>query len=135
MLTVLRVTGPLLLLWMGVRSVVGGSMTLGTMLALNALAASCLAPISQMVSNGRQLHLVGAQLGRVMEVFGTAPEDDSAMLNAAPQLKGRIDLRNVSFRHAPGAREVLRDVSLSVEPGQKLAIVGATGSGKSTLVR
>src|ERR687894_427902 len=52
-----------------------------------------------------------------------------------PPLSGRIELRGVGFRYDPAAPWVLRDLSLTIEPGQKVALVGATGSGKSTLGR
>jgi ABC-type bacteriocin/lantibiotic exporter with double-glycine peptidase domain len=52
---------------------------------------------------------------------------------SAPQLTGHIEVRNASFRYHPHAPWAIRDVSFSIEPGQKIAIVGRTGSGKSTL--
>ena len=50
-------------------------------------------------------------------------------------LKGAIEVRNVSFRYSPHAPDVVRDISLRVEPGQMVALVGPTGSGKSSLAR
>jgi ABC-type bacteriocin/lantibiotic exporter with double-glycine peptidase domain len=129
----LRTAAPILLLWVGAYRVLGGSMTLGTMLALNGLAVSFLAPIASLVSTSQQLLFVGAYLARITDVMDTAPEQESERTLLAPQLSGRIELEHVNFRYGPNMPLVVKDVSLTVEPGQKIALVGRTGSGKSTL--
>ncbi len=108
-------------------------MSLGAMLALNALGVACLMPLASLVENGQRLQLVRAHLDRITDVVEAEPEQDQLAVRAAPALTGRIELRNVSFRYAPDAPDVIRDVSATIEPGQKVAIVGQTGSGKTTL--
>ncbi len=134
-MTALRSLAPLVLLWIGAREVLRGSMSLGTMLALNTLALAFLSPLASLVSSGRVLQLVRAHLDRIADVVETEPEQDPQTVQNAPPLTGRIALRNVSFRYAPDAPAVLRDISVTIEPGQKVALVGRTGSGKSTLAK
>jgi ABC-type bacteriocin/lantibiotic exporter with double-glycine peptidase domain len=131
--TTLRTASPLILLWIGARTVLSGSMSLGTMLALSALAAAFLAPLASLIGTGRQLQLVGAHLERVFDVMRAEPEQVSGNLQAPVEVSGRIELRNVSFRYSAEASQVLRSISVTIEPGQRIAIVGATGSGKTTL--
>jgi ABC-type bacteriocin/lantibiotic exporter with double-glycine peptidase domain len=134
-MTALRTFSPLALLWAGGLWVLDGTLSLGTMLALNALAMAFLAPLASLVSNGQRLQLVGAHLDRLADVLEAVPEQNPQMVQPAPQLSGRIELNHVSFRYDPNAPLVLRDISLAVEPGQTVALVGRTGSGKSTLAK
>lgn len=134
-ITTLQTLSPLVLLWVGAVHVLDGTMSLGTMLALNALAAAFLKPLASLISNGQRLQLVGAQLERLVDVLEAEPEQDRGLAQPAPRLTGDIELRNVSFRYDPNAPLVLRDISFTVEPGQKIALVGRSGSGKSTLAK
>jgi ABC-type bacteriocin/lantibiotic exporter with double-glycine peptidase domain len=129
----LRVFSPLVLLWFGALRVLDGTMSLGTMLAINALAAAFLMPLSSLVSNGQRLQIVGAHLDRIRDVLEAEPEQDTSALEKTLQLGGRIELKHVSFSYDTGAPLVLNNISLMIEPGQKIALVGRTGSGKSTL--
>ena len=129
----LRLFSPLILIWYGAHQVLDGSMTLGTMLALNTLAAAFLSPLSSLVSNGQRLQLVGSHLDRVADVLEAEPEQSNTPDLEMPSLSGRIELKNVSFRYDLNAPEVLTNISLRIESGKKVAIVGRTGSGKSTL--
>jgi ABC-type bacteriocin/lantibiotic exporter with double-glycine peptidase domain len=129
----LRTFTPLLLLWVGALEVLAGTLSLGTMLALVALATATLAPLGSLVSAGQQWQLVGAHLDRVADVVQAEPEQPPHEVRPAPPLTGRIELRGVSFRYDPHAPPVVRDVSVTIEPGQKVALVGRTGSGKTTL--
>lgn len=132
-LTTLRVCAPLLLLWVGAWQVLAGDLTLGTMLALNALAIAFLTPLASLVASGQRLQLVGAHWERLTDVIEAAPEQDVQTVQAAPKASGAITLENVSFRYNPQAPWVLRGLNLTIKPGQKVALVGRTASGKSTL--
>jgi ABC-type bacteriocin/lantibiotic exporter with double-glycine peptidase domain len=134
-LTALNTLSPLLLLWIGAYYVLNDAMTLGTMLALNALAASFLAPLASLVASGQQFQLVSAHLDRIADVVEAVPEQDLQATKPAPPLSGRIELKNVNFRYDPNGPLTLHDISVTIEPGQKVALVGRTGSGKSTLAK
>lgn len=129
----LRILSPILLLWVGAYRVINGTMTLGTMLALNALASAFLMPLSSLVSNAQRLQLVGSHLDRIADVLEAEPEQDFQAVLGAPPLSGKIELKAVNFRYDPNAPLVLKDISVSIGPGQKVAVVGRTGSGKSSL--
>ncbi|MBO3462199.1 peptidase domain-containing ABC transporter [Aetokthonos hydrillicola Thurmond2011] len=131
----LRTFSPLFLLWIGALRVLDGTMGLGTMLALNAIATSFLLPLTTLVSNAQRLQLVGAHLERLTDVLTTDPEQELLSVQTAPLLTGRIELNQVSFRYDPNAPPVLHNISLTIEPGQKIALVGKSGSGKSTLAK
>ncbi|HEU4510378.1 MAG TPA: peptidase domain-containing ABC transporter, partial [Pyrinomonadaceae bacterium] len=133
--TGLRILSPMLLLWIGAYKVLNGSMSLGTMLALNALAASVMGPLASLIANGQRLQLVGSHLERIADVLQAEPEQDPQTVSRAPRQTGAIELQNVSFRYNPKAPLVLKNISIKIEPGQKVALVGRTGSGKSTLAR
>ncbi len=132
-MTALRTMSPLILLWMGAWRVLDGAFSLGTMLGLNALAAAFLAPLSSLMTSGQQLQLVSAHLERIADVVEAEPEQDTRTVQPAPALTGRIEFKHVSFKYSPNAPWVLRNISFTIEPGQKVAVVGPTGSGKTTL--
>ncbi|HKP72499.1 MAG TPA: peptidase domain-containing ABC transporter, partial [Pyrinomonadaceae bacterium] len=131
----LRAFSPLLLLWVGAYLVLAGAMSLGTMLALIALAASFLTPLSSLASNAQRWQLVGSHLERIADVLEAEIEQDIQTVREAPTLTGRVELKRVSFRYEQTSPFVLTDISLSIQPGQKVALVGRTGSGKSTLAK
>jgi ATP-binding cassette subfamily B protein len=133
----LRMLTPLLVLWLCATRVVAGTMTPGTMLAITWLAAAIVTPLATVVSNGQRLQLAGAQLQRLADVLDTPGERGAAAgrpeVRPEHRLRGRIELAQVSFRYDTFSPQVLHSVSVQVEPGQRVAIVGSTGSGKTTL--
>lgn len=131
----LRWLSSIVLLWYGADRVLAGSMSLGTMLALNALAAAFLMPLSSLVSNLQRLQLVGSHVKRIADVLEAKPEQDIQTVRDAPPLSGKVELKNVSFRYSNDSPYVLRNLSVTIEAGRKVAVVGRTGSGKSTLAK
>jgi ATP-binding cassette, subfamily B, bacterial len=125
--------GQLALLWVGATQVLNGSITLGTMVAFMALAGAFFAPLASLVSSGQQFQLVGANLDRITDVTEAAPEQHGHSLQPTPRLSGGLDLEGVSFRYSHSGPHVLKNICLTVRPGQQIAIVGPSGSGKSTL--
>jgi len=112
--------------------VVSGMFGIGMIIAFFTYVERIMWPVKQL---GRLLAESGktsVSLKRLQEILDTNPEvlDDS---NYKPQLQGKIEFRNVSFTY-PNGTEVLNNVSFVVEKGQSAAIIGPTGSGKTTLV-
>ncbi|GCE05960.1 peptidase domain-containing ABC transporter [Dictyobacter aurantiacus] len=131
--TTLQAFAPLVLLWFGTWEVTNGMLQIGTMLALNALAAAFLTPLATLIGSGQSLQLIHSHLERIADVMNAEPEQESSAVQLPPRLTGNIRLEHVCFRYAPTAQDVLRDINVSIHAGQKVAIVGRTGSGKSTL--
>lgn len=135
LMSALRIGAPLLVLWCGALQVLHGALSLGTMLALTALASGCLGPIATLISTGLQLQLLRSYIERLDEVLKAAPEQARRQVASAERLSGAITLDDVSFSYGPGAAAGIRHVSVHIAPGQKVAIVGRSGAGKSTLAK
>jgi ATP-binding cassette, subfamily B, bacterial len=129
----LRLAAPLVILGTGALFVLHGKMSLGTMLAFDALAIGFLGPLAKLVDTALQLELMGRYLERINDVLDTPAEQEVALPRLAHHLSGSIELDRVSFRYGPLAPFVVEDVSVSIEPGQFVAVVGKSGAGKSTL--
>ena len=131
--SVITVLSPLVLLWIGARQVIAGTMSIGFMLALNTLAVQFLVPLGALATSAQELQIVRAHFSRIADVIGTQPEQDIAQVHIPRRLSGQVELKHVSFQYDQHAPLVLQDISLKIYPGQKVALVGRSGSGKSTL--
>ncbi len=129
----LAVGSPLLVLVLGAWRVLAGDLTLGTMLAINALAVGFLEPLTQLVQTAFQVQLLGSYLDRIDDILEMPREQEPGSAPAAGALQGRITVDAVSFRYGPYLPPVLREVSVEIPPGAFVALVGASGAGKTTL--
>jgi ATP-binding cassette, subfamily B, multidrug efflux pump len=126
--------GTALIIWYGGRLVINRIISLGTLAGFISYIAMLLRPVRQtgMMINLSSQALAAAE--RIFEIMDITPEViDSPDACELPQIKGSVEYRNVSFSYEKG-KEVLHNINLKVEPGQMVAIVGPTGSGKSTLI-
>jgi ABC-type bacteriocin/lantibiotic exporter with double-glycine peptidase domain len=128
-----QLAAPLAILVYGGFQVIDGSLSLGTMLAAAALAAGFLEPLATLVETGFKLQLLRSYMERINEVLDEPREQEGQEVATAPRLSGRVRAEGVSFSYGPLAPVVVKDVSLEVQPGRLLGVVGRTGSGKSTL--
>jgi ATP-binding cassette subfamily B protein len=122
-------------LLVGGRAVMRGSITVGDFVAFTLYLGMLTWP---MIALGWVVSLFqrgAASMGRINRIFGVEPAIAEPEDPEEPgPLRGEVEFRDVSFRYPGTEREVLRDVSFTVAAGSMLAVVGATGSGKSTLV-
>lgn len=132
-LGVVKSAAPFVVLCVGAYMTMQGSISLGTMLALNALAVGFLTPLGDLVDNLVSLQALTSYIERIDDVMSEQPEQDRRQVQTAPRLSGHIRLTNVSFRYGAGAPLVVRNANLEIRPGMKVALVGKSGSGKSTL--
>ena len=110
-------------------------LTLGELLAFNSYLGFLLMPLMTLGFIAAQISRAGASALRVFELLDTQVEvADKPGAWPLPPLQGRVELRDVRFRYAGSEREILRGVSFVAEPGQLVAILGTTGSGKSTII-
>ncbi len=129
--------GSLLVLWLGSREVIRGSISLGEFVAFNGYLVMLAWPMIAFgwVTNILQRGL--ASWGRMLDVLQHEPAISDATATAAGRdaaMDGAIEFRNLTFAYPGTERPVLEDVTLRIAPGQTAAFVGATGSGKSTLI-
>lgn len=123
-----------LVMWMGARQILSGSLTLGGYFRYTMFLAYMVAPIFQVVGIGTQLTEAIAGLERTNEVLEERPEDsDPRRTVTLTHIEGEVEFRDVSFAYEPG-KPVLHDVNFRALPGTVNALVGSSGSGKSTII-
>ena len=129
--------GSLLVLWAGSREVIQGRITLGEFVAFNSYLVMLSWPMIAFGWVTNMLQRGMASWKRMLDVLDAIPDISDANVTAAGRsvpLAGAIEMRGLTFTYPGSDRPVLDGVSLRIEPGQTVAFVGATGSGKSTLI-
>jgi subfamily B ATP-binding cassette protein MsbA len=122
------------IMYVGARQILAGSMTIGGFLSYNMFMAFLIAPVMQVVQIGTQLTEALAGLERSHEILKEAAEDsDPRRTVVLPLVNGYVDFEQVSFSY-DGVRTVLNDISFHASPGTVTALVGSSGSGKSTII-
>lgn len=119
--------------WVGGREVLAQQMTLGVFASFITLQQLFMEPLESMLAALNQFQFLASHLNRLDDVLET-PAEPSGSLDPGP-LHGELSFENVTFSYAPGAPAAVQDLSLTIQPGEKIALVGPSGSGKSTFAR
>jgi len=123
-----------LLVWYGGLNVVAdGSITLGIIFLFIQLSQMLFRPLRQIADKFNTLQMGMVAANRVFAILETESQIEDKGTFIAQQMKGKIDLEQLHFSYIEG-EEVLKGINLEVNPGETLAIVGATGAGKSTII-
>jgi ABC-type bacteriocin/lantibiotic exporter with double-glycine peptidase domain len=125
----------MILLVVGLSQVLNHHMTLGTMVALNAVAANLITPVAQLAGSLRYLQTVSAHLHRIYDVLEEPPEPRRPSAVRPAAVAGALELKRVGLRYDRESPWVVHGVDLRVPAGTKVAVVGSTGSGKTSLAR
>nr|WSW47598.1 ABC transporter ATP-binding protein/permease [Streptomyces sp. NBC_01001] len=132
----IELTGALAVMGLGTWKLAQGQLTLGGLLVFIALLSKLYSPIRDLSQLTTTFYAASASAERIIELLDQRPqvvEVEAARARRIGRARGDVEFRGVSFRYPGTSRWALRDVSLHVEPGTTLALVGSSGAGKSTV--
>jgi ABC-type multidrug transport system fused ATPase/permease subunit len=125
--------GVIFIIWYGGLLVVRGQLTLGELVAFSTYLAQLTMPVRRMGMIIPAIAMASTSAERIFKILDTVPEvEDDPQAQNLPPVKGHVRFENVSFAYAK-RHIVLKDISFEARPGQIVALLGATGSGKSTI--
>jgi len=123
----------LLILWFGAKLVIDHKLSIGQLVAFQMLSARVTGPLLRLVQLWQNLQQVLLSVDRIGDILNAAPEAEPGTGLVLPPLQGQVTFDQVFFRYRPNTEPILRRISLTVQPGMFVGIVGRSGSGKSTL--
>ncbi len=129
-----RVTMALVLMF-GARAVMDGDLTVGELIAFNMIAGQTTQPILRLSQIWQDFQQVQVSVERLGDILNAPMEFRPQAGASLPPPRGHIEFKNVSFRYSPNAPETLKGLSLAINPGEVIGVVGPSGSGKSTLAK
>lgn len=126
-----------LLLALGALLIIRGELTTGALLALQSLLQSFITPAEQLIAAGQEITEMRSSMERIEDVTNYDVDevfaDQQAQDKTASPITGHISIRHVTFGYSRQAAPVIKDFSLELTPGRKVALVGSSGCGKSTM--
>ena len=125
----------LAIFYLGARLVMDNELTIGMLIAFASYQATFTGRMQALIGHAFDWRMLGLHAEHLADIALEPPEAEPPVETDAQRLAPRIELRNISFRYADGEPWVLRNLSVSFEPGESVAIIGPSGCGKSTLMK
>jgi ATP-binding cassette subfamily B protein len=129
--------GNLILMYFGIIQVLNNDITLGAMMAFSTLSGYFMDPVSRLVGLQLQIQEANISMKRMTEILDYEEEQETEHKSTYQEMEniaGDIEVKNVTFRYG-NRKPVLKDISFTIPKGKKVALVGASGSGKSTIAK
>ena len=123
------------ILFIGVKSVLTGELTIGQLIAFQMFAGQFAAPVLRLVNLWHEFQQALLSVDRLGDILNHPPEVSTEKAITLPKLGGALRMENVVFSYTPGGPQVIDGISFSIKPGTSVGIVGRSGSGKSTLAK
>ena len=129
-----------IVLSLGTFLMIRGTMTAGAFLAFQALLSAFYTPANKLLAAGKSIQETRTSMERIEDVLNYPPAldlsaPDPSLLKGAEKLSGELKMENVTFGYSPLAEPLIRDFSADIKPGAMIALVGFSGSGKSTIAK
>jgi len=124
------------LLWFGAYLVIQNQLSIGQLVAFNMLLGNIISPFQRLSVMWNQFQEVNIAVERINDVLETPPEEDfqNQSRQFLPPIQGHIQFKNVTFRYHPdNEKNVIENLNFEIQPGQMVALVGRSGSGKTTI--
>jgi ATP-binding cassette, subfamily B, bacterial CvaB/MchF/RaxB len=125
----------IIVIYFAAKLVMAGSMTVGMLYAFLSYKSQFTSKALALIENFIELKMLGLHLERLGDIALEKQEVQESGLQDPPQLKGAIQLENVSFRYSDEEPYILKNVNLTINPGESIALVGPSGCGKTTLMK
>jgi subfamily B ATP-binding cassette protein HlyB/CyaB len=127
-------TSNLIIIWLGAKLVMSGSLTVGQLIAFQMLSGRVSDPVLRLVQMWQDFQQIGLSIKRLGDIFNSKTEPSlDATKTRLPAIRGHVKFESVMFRYRVDGPEIIRNMSFVIEPGMTIGIVGRSGSGKSTL--
>ena len=127
--------GQSIVLYAGGQQIIDGTLTLGQYQEFSLYLIFIFIPVGQLGIIITQMAQAAASAGRIFEILDAQSDvTDKPGAMPMPSIQGRVEFKDVTFRYPGGGAPVLNKVSFEAQPGQSVALLGATGSGKSTII-
>lgn len=132
------------ILMLGVYKILSGSFTVGTLIAFQGFMSSFLGPVNAFVNVGQDIQAVSGTIERIEDVLNYKADVDIDFAETTKKeyqnktfekLGGGLEIRNLNFSYSPLGDPIIKDFNLKIEKGQMIALVGGSGSGKSTIAK
>jgi ATP-binding cassette, subfamily B, bacterial HlyB/CyaB len=124
-----------LIIYLGAEAVIDTQLTVGGLIAFNMISGQVVAPILRLSQLWQDFQQVQISVERLGDILNAPMEPTPRQLQSLPPLSGAIELSNITFRYKSNTPDILRNLSLTIKPGEVIGIVGPSGSGKSTITK